>query len=145
MKRQVLLLCAAFMLVLTGCSGTSAFYKATPVGTDHQTAVQYAKKVLQHHNVLGKEIVILRADPSVSQDSKDKLLAGYRLSVCSEQERAQAISTGACHEGTSWKLDHAISAYEGLANAQTEAEMQKASDDLVRLIADLVDLIAGVR
>jgi hypothetical protein len=136
---------AACLAILAGCAGHRAFYRQPPPETASVTSVQYAKKVLQHHNVLGTEIVALRRDPTVSGSSKAALLEGYRISVCSAEELAAAAQTADCRHGPSWQADRAIAAYEALASAQTEAEMQAASDALFALVADLIDLIAGVR
>lgn len=143
MKIAIALLC----LTLAACSGTSAFYKAHPPAESPQSdkVVQFNKKLLQHHNVIGKEIIALRNDPSVSQGSKDALLAGYRKTVCSDEERDTSVITANCREGASWRLDHATAAWEALQSAPNEVEMQAASDELARDIADLIDLIGGIR
>lgn len=136
---------AACLLVISGCVGTRTFYRQPPPEASSVTLVHYAKKVLQHHNVLGTEIVALRADPTVSERAKTALLEGYRKSVCSDEERQASAKTADCRHGTSWQADRAIAAYESLASAQTEAEMQKACDELFRLVSELIDLIANAR
>lgn len=136
---------AALCAVLSGCVGTRTFYHQPVPGADHITPVQYAKKVAQHFNVIGVEIVAMRNDPTVSDGSKKALLEGFRQGVCSDQERDAAVKTADCRQGPSWVADATIAAYEGLASAKTEAEMQKASDELFKLLSDLINLIANSR
>lgn len=133
------------LIVLSACPGTRSFYQQPPPGQDHVTPVQYVKKGLQHFNVIGVEIVALRRDPAVSEGSKQVLLEGFRKGVCSDQERDTAVPTADCRNGPSWRTDRAIAAYEALKSAQTEADMQAASDELFRILSDLIDAIAAAR
>lgn len=124
---------AACMLV--GCSGTKQLYRQA------STPVQYAKAALLHHNALGEQVVALRADPLVSARGKARLLDGYRLTVCSQDERTRAVITGDCMHGPAQRVEAAARAYESLSTAQTEAELQAAVDTLV---GELVKLINAV-
>lgn len=132
---------AAYFIVLlvAGCSGTKAVYEKA------DTPPQYAKAVLLHHNAIGSQVADLRADAAVSDASKAKLLEGYRLTVCNSAELAANESTATCNEGPSYVLEKAARAFEGAANAQTEAELQKAVDDLVGLLVTLIDTVNGAK
>lgn len=133
----LILLC--LLIALAGCTGARMLYSKPTTGPG------YAKAVLIHHNALGKEVAQLRNDPQVSAESQLKLLAFYRPSVCSKDELARNVSTANCIEGPSYRTDAAIKAVESLRNAQTEAELQAAVNELVPLIARLVDVIQGVK
>jgi len=131
-----------FALVLTGCAGQRAFHQEVQkVGTP----TAYAKGLLQEHNVIGGQIVLLRADPAVSEASKTALIKGYRKSVCSAEELDRLVETADCAKGPAYTLDRAIAAYEALTSAQSEAEMQQAADELALLVADLLTAIANAR
>lgn len=125
--------------VLAACSGTKAVYEHA------STAPQYAKAVLLHHNAIGGEVADLRADPAVSEQSKAALLEGYRATVCSQAERQQDTPTASCADGAAQHLEAAARAYESAANATTEAELQKAVDDLVGLLATLINTVNGAK
>lgn len=130
----------AFVLaVLVGCTGTKAVYQRA------HTPPQYAKAVLLHHNAIGEQIANLRADPAVSEGGKEKLLTGYRTTVCNQVERDSNTSTATCAHGAAQRLQAAASAYESAANAQTEAELQAAVNELVGLIAELIPIVNGAK
>jgi hypothetical protein len=132
----------ALCTVLAGCAGQRAFHnEVQKIGTP----TAYAKGLLEQHNVIGEQIVLLKNDPGVSEASKTTLVNLYRKSVCSAQERAAAVETAACSKGPTYTLDGAIIAYEALAGAQSEAEMQKAADALALLVADLLTAISHAR
>jgi hypothetical protein len=136
---------AILATLLTACAGARSFYHQAPPGQTHVTPVQMAKKVLQHANVTGVEIVALRADPSVSGPAKAVLLEGYRKTVCSDIERAESTPTANCRQGPQWQAGKTIAAYETLKSAQNEADMQAASDALFQQLGELIDLIAKTR
>lgn len=127
------------LAVLVGCSGTQAVYKQA------KTPPQYAKAVLLHHNAIGAQIADLRADPVVSAPSKAALLDGYRLTVCSDAERSQDTPTASCADGPAERLEAAARAYEAVASAKTEAELQAAVDTLVGLLVKLIDTVNGAK
>lgn len=131
-----------FLLVLAGCAGQRAFHKEVK---EIGTPTAYAKGLLDEHNVIGKQIVALKNDLGVSEASKTTLTNLYRKSVCSDEERTQAVDTGSCDEGPTYVADSAIRAYEQLASATSEAEMQAAADALALLIADLLTAISHAR
>lgn len=126
-------------LLLVACSGTQAVYKQA------KTPPQYAKSVLLHHNAIGAEIADLRADPTVSAPSKEALLTGYRLTVCSDAERSQDTPTASCADGPAERLEVAARAYETAAGAKTEADLQAAVDTLVGLLVKLIDTVNGAK
>lgn len=138
----VLVLCAG---VLAGCGSTRDFYRQPAMDAETVTPVQTAKKVLQHHNVIGVQIVALKNDPTVSARSKTILVDAYRQSVCSDLERDTGVDTPECRKGPAWRAEGAIAAYEGLVTAETEAELQAASDALFRELSNLIDLISKAR
>ena len=129
-----------FAIALTGCSGTRLFYKQTDV---IGTPSAYAKAVLEHHNAIGTQIVSLTKNPTVSAQSKDALRAGYRKTVCDAGEISAGALTSDCHAGPSYQLDRAIKAYESVANAKTEEDLQVAVLQLTPLVTELVNLIAA--
>jgi hypothetical protein len=125
--------------VLAGCSGTKAVYQQA------KTPTQYAKAVLLHHNAIGSQVADLRGDPAVSESSKAALLQGYRVTVCSQEERSQDTPTASCADGPAQNLEAAAQAYESLATAQTEAELQKAVDALVGQLVTLITTVNGAK
>lgn len=127
------------LLLLAGCGGTRAVYDLA------KTPPQYAKAVLLHHNAIGSQVADLRGDPAVSEQSKARLLEGYRLTVCSAAERTQDTPTASCADGPSQSLEAAARAYEATANAQTEADLQKAVDSLVGLLVKLINTVNGAK
>jgi hypothetical protein len=129
-------------IALTGCSGTRLFYKqAAAMGTP----TAYPKAVLEHHNAIGRELVVLVKDPSVSTQSKEALKDVYRKTVCSASEISSGALTVDCHAGPSYQLDTAIKAYESVANAKTQEDLQAAVLQLTPLVTGLINLIAGVK
>lgn len=127
------------LLILAACGGTKAVY-------DHaSTPPQYAKSVLLHHNAIGTQLADLREDPAVSDATKEILRREYRLTVCSHAERDADEPTSSCNEGPAYVLEAAGRAYEGVANAQTEADLQKAVDELVAILVKLIDTIATAK
>jgi hypothetical protein len=145
--RRILIAGAAALAILTtfslaGCSGTRLFYKQA---ADMGTPTAYPKAVLEHHNAIGRQIVALSKDATVSAPSKDALRDGYRKTVCGSAELAAGVLTGDCHAGPSYQLDTAIKAYESVANANTEEDLQAAVLQLTPLVTGLVNLIAGVK
>lgn len=134
-----LLIVPLIALLLVGCAGTKAVYGLA------KTPPQYAKAVLLHHNALGSEVADLRADPMVSEPSKAALLTGYRATVCSAAERSSNAQTADCKDGAAQHLEAAARAYEKAANATTEDELQEAIDELVGLIATLVETVNGAK
>lgn len=142
MKSLGLALAAVAPIALAGCSGTKAFYQeAASIGTP----TAYPKAVLEHHNAIGAQIVAVSKDPTVSAQSKDALKDGYRKTVCDSTELAAGTLTGDCHGGPSYQLDRAIKAYESVANANTQEDLQAAVLQLTPLVTALVNLIAGVK
>lgn len=131
----------AFLIVIAvllgGCSGTKAFYRQA------QTPTQYAKAILEHHNAIGLQVATLLNNQGLSEQSKEKVRAGYRLTVCDEREIASGTPTASCVNGASYDLDAAIRAYESVANAQTDADLQAAVLALTPLVTHLINAIAG--
>jgi hypothetical protein len=127
------------LILIAGCGGTKQVYELA------STPPQYAKSVLLHHNAIGEQIADLREDPAVSDSTKAKLLEGYRLTVCSADERAQAVVTGACKAGPAQRTEAAGMALEKLRSATTETELQAAVDALVSELVKLIDLVSGVK
>jgi hypothetical protein len=127
---------ALVLMSFSGCAGMRALYEkpATPP--------QYAKAVLIHHNAIGESIARLREDPAVSASTKAQLLAAYRVTVCSDAEMRASTSLAACADGPAERLERAARAYELLANAKTETELQSAVDALVSLLVPLIETIA---
>lgn len=128
-----------FAMALTACSGTKAVYELA------KSPQQYAKAVLLHHNAIGSQVADLRADPTVSARSKATLLTVYRATVCSQAERDQDTPTASCADGAAQHLEVAAGAYEKAASATTEAELQKAVDDLVGLLVPLINAVNGAK
>lgn len=126
----------AVVLAVVGCTGTRGLYELA------DTPTQYVKVVLIHHNALGTEVADLRADPTVSQASKAKLLAAYRVTVCGPNEH---VEIALCLNGPAQQLEAAGRAYEALHNAKTEADMQKALTQLVGLMSTLINLVNGAK
>lgn len=126
-------------IMIAGCSGTKAVYDQA------KTPTQYAKAVLLHHNAIGEQAADLRADPAVSESSKAALLQGYRLTVCSQEERSHDTPTASCADGPAQNLEAAARAYESLATSQTEADLQKAVDSLVGQLVKLIDTVNGAK
>jgi hypothetical protein len=133
------LLIIPLLALLCACGGTRAVYDLA------KTPPQYAKAVLLHHNALGAQAADLREDPAVSQQTKDALRDGYRLTVCSAAERGQDSATANCKDGPAQTLEVAAQAYEATANAKTEADLQKAVDSLVGLLVKLIDTVNGAK
>lgn len=131
----VLMVSAIAAIAVSACSGTRALYQQA------NTPAEFAKAVLVHHNALGAEVVRLRADPAVSEASKQRLVDAYRRTVCSSSELAAAAPTADCDEGPAYVADRAIRAYEAAASAQTEAEVTAASNAFVPLVTALVNTI----
>lgn len=129
-------------IMLAGCSGTRLFYRQADASG---TPSAYAKAVLEHHNAIGTQIVSISKDPTVSAQSKDALKEGYRKTVCDSAELASGTLTGDCRAGPSYQLDRAIKAYESVANANTQEDLQVAVLQLTPLVTELVNLIAGVK
>jgi hypothetical protein len=134
-----LVLAVMLLGMLAGCGGTRALYSQA------HTPVQYAKAVLVHHNALGQQVLDLRADPLVSEESKGALLEAYRATVCDRQELDAGVDTGSCRNGPSWQLDAAAQAYEQARNATTETELQEAVDQLVDLLTRLISAVNAAR
>lgn len=130
---------AIVLLSVAACTGTKALYKHA------DSPVSYAKVVLLHHNALGTAVADLRADPTVSEGSKVKLLQGYRVTVCSASELSLPTATAACRDGPAQKLEAAARAYEAVQSAKTDADLQAALTKLVGLITQLVTTIHGVK
>lgn len=137
--RLMLPLALLAALVLAGCSGTKQLYQLA------STPPQFAKAVLIHHNALGDEAADLISSPAVSERLKGRIREAYRLTVCSEAERASSVETAACTDGPAWKLDQAGRAYEAARSATTEAELQAAIDVFVPLVVALMNQINEAR
>jgi hypothetical protein len=133
-KFLIALLC--FAAAIPACVGTKSIYKLA------DTPTQYVKVVLIHHNALGAEVVRLRADPTISQASKDRLLAGYRVTVCAPTETGPIAL---CKNGPTQQLEAAGRAYEAIHDAKTEKEMSDALTKLVGLMSTLINLVNGAK
>lgn len=131
--------CLPILLILTACGGTKAVYDQA------HTPPQYVKAVLLHHNAVGTQIADLRADPAVSADTKEMLRRDYRMTVCSDAELTADEPTSDCDEGLAYVVEAAGRSAEGLSSATTEAELQKAVDDLVALLVKIIDTIATAK
>lgn len=125
------------LVLLTACGGTRSVYEQA------NNPVQYAKAVLLHHNAIGEQVVFLIEDPLVSDASKELLTSGYRATVCAKSEAS--VSTAECDEGPAYQLQRAAEAAELTYSATTEEELQRAVDELVGLLTQLIVTISEAR
>lgn len=108
-----------------------------------ETPAQTAKASLLLHNAIGNQIAVFVENPATSDASKESLQRLYRRTVCSEAEVNVPMRTEECGEGPAYRADAAIAGFEAVQNAQTEAELTDAMDDLVPLLVDLASLLNG--
>lgn len=126
-------------LLLAACPGTRSVYDLA------RTPPQYAKAVLLHHNAIGTQIASLKHDPAVGAITKQRLLDGYRSTVCSKAEIQQETGTDKCSKGPAQTLESAAKAYEQAGSAASEQELQEAVNTLVNLLVPLITQVSGAK
>lgn len=111
--------------ILVACTGTKAAYEQAG---ENKSASDYAFVLANHYTLLVEEAAELKNLPTTPQDAVDAMRAA-------DLAAAPGIE----------RLHTATTAYDALANAQTQAELQAATDAAVTLVADLVRAIARAR
>lgn len=125
--------------LLAGCPGTKSVYELA------DTPPRYAKAALLHLNAIGTQIASLKEDQAVTAITKKRLIDGYRVTVCSEDELKRSVGTDACANGPAQKLEKAAKAYEKASTARTEQELQEALNALVDLLVPLITQVSGAK
>jgi hypothetical protein len=128
--RRSMLLCFALaalgpLLALTGCAGTRDAYKAA------ETPEEYAYVLTEHYAGLLNQSANLAALPTTPESAKTAMKKA-------SAEVQKIISGDATAVPRVPGIKELVANYKQVRNAQTQAELQAAVDQLVLKLADLV-------
>lgn len=122
------------VIQLAGCTSTQAAYKAAPLHGEAVTDTAYV--IAEHYSAVLKEAADLR--------DAGRIPAPLLAAVQEADRRAQRIILGVPAEGING-LRQWSEIYIRLHDAQSQAELQKATDQAAIALSDLIKAVAAAK